>query len=96
MPCFNPENVIFITNKWDTIVNDEEDSSDEDEETKTWNTLKDNIKRRWPSVKEKLIFKMNLRDVIINQVKLFVFYVFTYFGLDVTKYFQLVKYQSLF
>lgn len=42
MPCFNPENVIFITNKWDTIVHDEEDSSDEDEETKTWNTLRDN------------------------------------------------------
>lgn len=95
MPCFNPENVIFITNKWDTIVNDEEDSSDEDEETKTWNTLKDNIKRRWPSVKEEFIFKMNLREVIINQVKLFVVYVFAYFGLNVVKYFQLVKYQSL-
>lgn len=63
MPCFNPENVIFITNKWDTIVHDEEDSSDEDEETKTWNTLRDNIKRRWPSVKEEFIFKMNLREV---------------------------------
>lgn len=68
MPCFNPENVIFITNKWDTIANEEEDSSDEDEETKTWNILKDNIKRRWPSVKEEFIFKMNLRDVIINQI----------------------------
>lgn len=68
MPCFNPENVIFITNKWDTIVNEEEDSSDEDEETKTWNILKDNIKRNWPSVKEEFIFKMNLRDVIINQI----------------------------
>lgn len=73
MPCFNPENVIFITNKWDTIANDEEDSSDEDEETKTWNTLRDNIKRRWPSVKEEFIFKMNLREVIINHVKLFVY-----------------------
>lgn len=66
MPCFNPENVIFITNKWDDIVNEEDDSSDEDEETKTWNTLKDNIKRRWPSVKEELIFKLSLREVIIN------------------------------
>lgn len=73
MPCFNPENVIFITNKWDTIVHDEEDSSDEDEETKTWNTLRDNIKRRWPSVKEEFIFKMNLREVIIKNVKLFVY-----------------------
>lgn len=66
MPCFNKENVIFITNKWDNIVNEEDDSSEEDEETKTWNTLKDNIKQRWPPVKEELIFKMNLRDVIIN------------------------------
>lgn len=63
MPCFNPENVIFITNKWDDIVNEEDDSSDEDEETKTWNTLKDNIKRRWPSVKEELIFKLSLREI---------------------------------
>lgn len=95
MPCFNPENVIFITNKWDTVANDEEDSSDKDKETKTWDILKDNIKRRWPSVKEEFIFRMNLREVIINQVKLFVVYVFAYFGLDFAKYFQLVKYQSL-
>lgn len=64
MPCFDPKNVIFITNKWDTLVS-EDDSSDEDEETKTGNTLKTDIKRRWPSVREELIFKMNLKDVII-------------------------------
>lgn len=62
MPCFDPRNVIFITNKWDTLFS-EDDSSDEDEETKTWNTLKTDIKRRWPSVREELIFKMNLKDV---------------------------------
>lgn len=62
MPCFHPQNVIFITNKWDTLFS-EDDSSDEDEETKTWNTLKTDIKRRWPSVREELIFKMNLKDV---------------------------------
>lgn len=64
MPCFDPRNVIFITNKWDTLFS-EDDSSDEDEETKTWNTLKSDIKRRWPSVREELIFKMNLKDVNI-------------------------------
>lgn len=38
MPCFNPENVIFITNKWDSLNtnNTDEDSSDDDEETKVW------------------------------------------------------------
>lgn len=62
MPCFDPRNAIFITNKWDTLYS-EDDSSDEDEETKTWNTLKSDIKNRWPSVREELIFKMNLKDV---------------------------------
>lgn len=38
-PCFDPRNFIFITNNLDTIIS-EEDSSEEDEETKTWNTLK--------------------------------------------------------
>lgn len=62
MPCFDPRNAIFITNKWDTLYS-EDDSSDEDEETKTWNTLKSDIKNRWPSVRDELIFKMNLKDV---------------------------------
>lgn len=66
MLCFNLENVIFIMNKWDIIVYDEDDSSDEDEEIKIWNVLKDNIKWRWLLVREEFIFKMNLRDVIIN------------------------------
>lgn len=65
MPCFHQQNVIFITNKWDTLYS-EDDSSDEDEETKTWNTLKTDIKNSWPSVREELIFKMNLKDVIIH------------------------------
>uniref|UniRef100_A0A8W8NTW0 Uncharacterized protein n=1 Tax=Magallana gigas TaxID=29159 RepID=A0A8W8NTW0_MAGGI len=62
MQCFDLRNVIFITNKWDTLYS-EDYSSDEDEETKTWNTLKFDIKNRWPSVREELIFKMNLKDV---------------------------------
>lgn len=94
MPCFHPENVIFITNKWDTIVHDEDDSSDEDEETKTWNALKDNIKRRWPSVREELIFKMNLRDVIINQMICCL--CICIFLVGYCKSIQLLKYQCLF
>lgn len=66
MLCFNLENVIFIMNKWDIIVYDEDDSSEEDEEIKIWNVLKDNIKWRWLLEREEFIFKMNLRDVIIN------------------------------
>lgn len=63
MPCFDCENVIFITNKWDTIYEVDSDSSEEDEETKTWNDLISEIKEKWPSVKEENIFKMNLKDV---------------------------------
>lgn len=63
MPCFDCENVIFITNKWDTINKVDSDSSEEDEETKTWNDLISEIKEKWPSVKEENIFKMNLKDV---------------------------------
>lgn len=63
MPCFDCENVIFITNKWDTIYEVDSDSSEEDEETKTWNGLISEIKEKWPFVKEENIFKMNLKDV---------------------------------
>lgn len=68
MPCFNPENVIFITNKWDSLNtnNTDEDSSDDDEESKVWENIKSNVKQRWPSVREENIFKMNLKDVIFD------------------------------
>lgn len=65
MPCFECDNVIFITNKWDTIFT-EYDSSEEDEETKTWKKLQSDIKERWPLVKEENIFKLNLKDVHVS------------------------------
>lgn len=68
MPCFNPEDVIFLTNKWDSLNtnNTDEDSSDDDEESKVWENIKSNVKQRWPSVRVENIFKMNLRDVIFG------------------------------
>lgn len=68
MPCFNREDVIFLTNKWDSLNtnNTDEDSSDDDEETKVWENIKSNVKQRWPSVRVENIFKMNLRDVIFG------------------------------
>lgn len=60
MPCFDPQDVIFITNKWDTIESNaegsDENSSDDDDVTKTWETLKATIKQNWPSVKEENIY----------------------------------------
>lgn len=71
MPCFDPNNVIFITTHWDILRlnaghsnSSDEDSSDEDEETKTWMKLNLNIKKCWPSVKEDQIFRINLNEVI--------------------------------
>lgn len=61
MPCFDLEDVIFVTNKWDTIPKN--DDSSEDDETYTWKTLESDIKRRWPFVKEENIFRMNLVEV---------------------------------
>ena len=63
MPCFDPRDVIFITNKWNTIPKEESDSEEEDEETKTWKTIRTEIKARWPAVKEEYIYKMSLTEV---------------------------------
>lgn len=72
MPCFDPQDVIFITNKWDTIENNaegsDENSSDDDDVKKTWEALKATIKKNWPSVKEENIYRMNLKDVSMRYV----------------------------
>lgn len=71
MPCFNPENVVFITNKWDLVQKQIESSDEDDSENKReeeigiWENLKKVIKQMWPLVREENIFKMNLKDVII-------------------------------
>lgn len=62
MPCFDPEDVIFITNKWDTIYHDDDL---EGEISRTWESFLSKIKQIWPSVKQENIFRMNLRDVTI-------------------------------
>lgn len=63
MPCFDPEDAIFITNKWASIRN--EDSEDEkDDKVNTWETLKSNIQNLWPTVNVENIFKMDLKTVI--------------------------------
>lgn len=57
MPCFDLEDVIFVTNKWDTIPKNERDEdSSEDDETCTWKTLE-----------SEHIFRMNLKDVILKK-----------------------------
>lgn len=65
MPCFDPRDVLFVTNKWDTITSCDSDSDDEEDRQveKTWKDLKSKIKKNWSEVKEENIFKMSLKHV---------------------------------
>lgn len=63
MPCFDPEDVIFITNKWDCIRSQ---LDVEKEKEKVWEKTKRDIKRKWEFVKEEHIFRMNCLDVSIE------------------------------
>lgn len=60
MPCFHPESVIFLITKWDLVANQVEE---EEEMAQVWETLKTGLRKRWPSVKEEHIFRLNLKEV---------------------------------
>ncbi|XP_061189610.1 uncharacterized protein LOC133197541 isoform X2 [Saccostrea echinata] len=63
MPCFDPSDVIFCTNKWDAVEQCCDDDSDEDDVTMTWNKVKESIKRHWGSVKDDQIFQISLKKM---------------------------------
>lgn len=71
-PCFNPHDVTFVTNKWDTIEYNaegrDENNSDEDDVATTWEAIKTTIKIYWPFVKEENIYRMSLKDVSRNKI----------------------------
>lgn len=60
MPCFDPEDVIFITNKW-VSIRSQFDVEKEREEL--WEKIKIDLKKKWPNVKDSHIFRMNFLDV---------------------------------
>lgn len=67
MPWFKLEDVLFVTNKWDTIrcvV------SDDKKRNSTWETLQKHIKDIWPHLNNKNIFRMNLIEVLINYFRI--------------------------
>ena len=67
MPCFDPRDVLFVTNKWDTITSCDSDSEDEDhQKEKTWKDIRSKIERQWSHVKEEHIFKMSLKEVYFH------------------------------
>lgn len=63
MPRFKFDDVLFVTNKWDTIRCA---VSDDEKRNSTWKTLQKNLKDIWPSLNDKNIFRMNLIEVLIN------------------------------
>lgn len=60
MPCFDPEDVIFITNKWDSIRSQFDVDKEREE---LWEKIKIDLKKKWPNVKDSHIFRMNFLDV---------------------------------
>lgn len=65
MPCLNAKDVIFLTNKWDTIKGE---VNDEEERNKTWEIIQGDIKRYWRPVKDENIFRMNLTEVFTKGI----------------------------
>lgn len=61
MPCFHPESVKFLINKWDLVANQVEE---EEEMAQVWETLKTGLRKKWPYVKEEHIFRLNLKEVM--------------------------------
>lgn len=61
MPCFHPESVIFLTNKWDLVALQVEE---ETEMAQVWETLKTGLRKRWPRVREEHIFRLNFKEVM--------------------------------
>lgn len=65
MPCFDPRDVMFITNKWDAIPNNPDDDEEETPHEMTWKTLRSTLEKEWASAREENIFRMSLTEVIL-------------------------------
>lgn len=64
MPCFDPREVIFLTNKWDAIK--KEDTVGVNEHEKTWNAIIKKLKNEWAYLTEENVFKVSLEQVKID------------------------------
>ncbi|XP_076108776.1 bacterial dynamin-like protein [Mytilus galloprovincialis] len=69
MPCFNPEDVMFLTNKWDIIEPKEYSSTDEEDNTEienqhaeTFRSINMKLKMGWPHINPKNIFRISIRQ----------------------------------
>lgn len=71
MPCFDPREVMILTNQWDAIENDDS-SSDEDEDCKskkedqhaeTWKLIQRKFENAWCSFDVEKVFRVSLTQV---------------------------------
>lgn len=60
MPCFDPEDVIFVTNKWDTI---DTLYNVEKEKEALWQDINKDLERKWVHVREENVFRMSVTHV---------------------------------
>lgn len=63
MPSFDPSDVIFVTNKWDSIRSQR---SVIKEQEQLWKNINLDIEKAWPHVRKDHVFRMNTLDVSIN------------------------------
>lgn len=71
MPCFDPREIMILTNQWD-IVDNEDPSSDEDddgknekddEHTKTWKLIQTKFEDGWGLFDVENMFRVSLKQV---------------------------------
>lgn len=70
MPCFDPRDVMFLTNKWDIVESDSDDEDDKTNETgqdKTWTLIRNKLDNGWGSLEHNNLFRVSLKQV--NQSK---------------------------
>lgn len=63
MPCFDPSDVLFLTNQWDCIDNEEHSSEEENEHTRTWKEIKNKLNNGWVKMKDDHLFQISLKQV---------------------------------
>lgn len=70
MPCFDPREVMFLTNQWDIIDNDDpssgededSESKSEDQHTQTWNLIQRKLEKGWVGFNVENVFRISLKQ----------------------------------
>lgn len=63
MPSFDPDDVIFLTNQWDIIMNKKENWEEEDQHTQIMNLIHRQLEKGWPCFHIDRLFKISLKQV---------------------------------